>query len=307
MAMTSPAVTLQPLFALALGQVVLLADPLEAALMMRAILALRGEAESNPDPLCAWTGDLNGVDQLQRHAAFAPLISRLKGHVWTYLQALGFDPTALALHLQRCWPVVGEAGQVVGRHHHPNAHLSAVYYLNGDGSGRSGCLRLWPQRQYNELVPGLAVGHGGPIRPDHAAANHAGAQQWNAPWFDVAPRAGLLVLFPACIDHAVLENNDDDDRRFSISMWILCLQRLRNPRRGGGRSIWHPIRVVGSRWRVRQWGLRGDEAASLAFGVTDCAGSITASGLAAQGSLNWSGMSRRLVVRVCDRPPFPNL
>jgi hypothetical protein len=114
--------------------------------------------------------------------------------------------------------VVGEAGQVVGRHHHPNAHLSGVYYLNGDGSGRSGCLRLWPQRQYNELVPGLAVGHGGPIRADDAAANHAGAQQWNAPWFDVAPRAGLLVLFPACIDHAVLENNDDDDRRFSISM-----------------------------------------------------------------------------------------
>jgi hypothetical protein len=112
---------------------------------------------------------------------------------------------------------------VVGRHHHPNAHLSAVYYLNGDGSGRSGCLRLWPQRQYNELVPGLAVGHGGPIRAglagaNYAAVNHAGAQQWNAPWFDLAPRAGLLVLFPACIDHAVLENNDDDDRRFSISM-----------------------------------------------------------------------------------------
>lgn len=213
MAMTSPAMTLQPLFPVALGQVALPADPLEGALLMRAMLALRGEAESNPDPLCAWTGDLNGVDQLQRDAAFAPLISRLEGHVWTYLQALGFDPAALALHLQRCWPVVGEAGQVVGRHHHPNAHLSAVYYLNGDGSGRSGCLRLWPQRQYNELVPGLAVGHGGPIRADHA-----GAKQWNAPWFDVAPRAGLLVLFPACIDHAVLENNDDDDRRFSISM-----------------------------------------------------------------------------------------
>lgn len=213
MALTSPAVTLQPLFPVALGQVALPADPLEAAVLMRAMLALRGEAESNPDPLCAWTGDLNGVDQLQRHAAFAPLISRLTGHVWTYLQALGFDPAAVALHLQRCWPVVGEAGQVVGRHHHPNAHLSAVYYLNGDGSGRSGCLRLWPQHQSNELVPGLAVGHGGPIRADDAAA-----QQWNAPWFDVAPRAGLLVLFPACIDHAVLENDDDEDRRFSISM-----------------------------------------------------------------------------------------
>lgn len=213
MAMTSAAVTLQPLFPLALGQVALPADPLECAVLMRAILALRGEAESNPDPLCAWTGDLHGVDQLQRHSAFAPLISRLAGHAWTYLETLGFDPVQVALHLQRCWPVVSEVGQVVGRHHHPNAHLSAVYYLNGDGSGRSGCLRLWPQRQCNELVPGLAVGHGGPIRADHV-----GAKQWNAPWFDVAPRAGLLVLFPSCIDHAVLENDIDDDRRFSISM-----------------------------------------------------------------------------------------
>jgi uncharacterized protein (TIGR02466 family) len=209
--MTSPAVTLQPLFPLALGQVALPADPLEGALLMRAMLALRGEAESNPDPLCAWTGDINGVDQLQRHAAFAPLITRLADHAWTYLQALGFDPAALALHLQRCWPVVGEAGQVVGRHHHPNAHLSAVYYLNGDGSGRSGCLRLWPQRQCNELVPGLAVGHGGPLAGDRAA-------RWNAPWFDLAPRAGLLVLFPSSVDHAVLENEDPDDSRFSISL-----------------------------------------------------------------------------------------
>lgn len=45
---------------------------------------------------------------------------------WTYLQALGFDPVALALHLQ-CWAVAGEAGQVVGRHQHPEAHPSAVY------------------------------------------------------------------------------------------------------------------------------------------------------------------------------------
>ena len=101
---------------------------------------------------------------------------------------------------------------MVGRHHHPNAHLSAVYYLNGDGSGRSGCLRFFPPHQPNELVPGLAVGHDGPIQPNSAAA------QWNAPWFDLAPRAGLLVLFPASVDHAVLENEDADDSRFSISL-----------------------------------------------------------------------------------------
>jgi 5-oxoprolinase (ATP-hydrolysing) subunit B len=187
-------------------------DPLDLALQMQAIRELQQGAASNPDPGCAWTGDLNGVWQLQHHACFAPLIETLCGHVQAYLQGLGFDRERVALHPQRCWPVVSEWGQVVGRHHHPNAHLSAVYYLNGDGSGRSGCLRFFPARQPNELVPGLAVGHDGPI-----LAGTAAAQRWNAPWHDVAPRAGLLLLFPASVDHAVLENEDDDDSRYSIS------------------------------------------------------------------------------------------
>jgi hypothetical protein len=83
-----------------------------------------------------------------------------------------------------------------------------VYYLSGDGSGRCGVLRCWPQRQLNELVPGMAVGHGGPLA--HSP--------WTQPWQDVAPRAGLLVLFPACLDHAVLANEDDDSLRCSIAI-----------------------------------------------------------------------------------------
>jgi uncharacterized protein (TIGR02466 family) len=188
-------------------------DPLDVAVQMQAIRELQGSAVSNPDPGCAWTGDLHGVNQLHRHPSFAPLISSLACHAGAYLEGLGFERNRVALHIQRCWPVVSELGQVVGRHHHPNAHLSAVVYLNGDGSGRSGCLRFFPPRQSNELVPGLAVGHGGPIRSDGPTA-----AQWNAPWFDVAPRAGLLLLFPASVDHAVLENDDPDDCRFSISM-----------------------------------------------------------------------------------------
>ncbi|MEB3166553.1 MAG: putative 2OG-Fe(II) oxygenase, partial [Cyanobacteriota bacterium] len=142
----------------------------------------------------------------------------------------GFDRSRLALHLQRCWPVVSEPGQVVGRHHHPNAHLSGVYYLNGDGSGRSGCLRLFPPGRPNELVPGLAVGHDGPIDPESA-----GACRWNAPWVDLAPQAGLLVLFPASVDHAVLENEDPEENRFSIS-FDLVLSAPRAGARGAGRG-----------------------------------------------------------------------
>ncbi|MFW6731689.1 MAG: TIGR02466 family protein [Synechococcus sp.] len=203
---------IEGLFPLALGQVQLRPDPLALARQLQVILELRGKAEANPDPDCAWTGDLNGVWQLHRHPTFAGLIDELTGHAWAYLQALGFERQQVALHLQRCWPVVSTSGQVVGRHHHPNAHLSGVYYLNGDGSGRSGCLRLWPDRQVNELVPGLAVGHDSPFRPD--ALRPGG---WLQPWVDLAPRAGLFVLFPSSTDHAVLAN-DDDDGRFSISL-----------------------------------------------------------------------------------------
>jgi 5-oxoprolinase (ATP-hydrolysing) subunit B len=38
------------------------------------------------------------------------------------------------------------------------------------------------------------------------------------PWVDVAPRAGLLLLFPSCLDHAVLFNDDPDDWRCSLSI-----------------------------------------------------------------------------------------
>ncbi|MEX1316409.1 MAG: TIGR02466 family protein [Synechococcaceae cyanobacterium] len=196
------------MFPVALGQVQLQPDPLALAEQLQALHVLRGDADSNPDPGCAWTGDLNGVWQLHRHPAFAPLIATLTGHARGYLEELGFDRRRVALHLQRCWPVLSEPGQVVGRHHHPNAHLSAIYYLSGDGSGRCGCLRLWPCRQLNELVPGLAVGHGGPLTPT----------PWTLPWLDVAPRAGLLLLFPSCIDHAVLPNDDPDDLRCSLSI-----------------------------------------------------------------------------------------
>lgn len=199
---------IQPLFPVALGQVQLRPDPLDLAAQLQVLHRLRGEACSNPDPDCAWTGDLNGVWQVHRNPQFEPLIQELLIHVRRYLQQLGFDLNQVALHIQRCWPVLSEAGQVVGRHHHPNAHLSAVYYLSGDGSGRSGCLRFWPRRQINELVPGMAVGHGAPL----------GASVWSSPWVDVAPRSGLLVLFPACLDHAVLPNEAEDELRASISL-----------------------------------------------------------------------------------------
>jgi len=212
---------IQPLFPLALGRVQLGPDPLKTAVMMQEVLALPGGASSNPDPGCAWTGDLNGVWQVHRQASFQWLRRQVEAQAWDYLEALGFELNQVDLFIQRAWPVVSGLGMVVGRHHHPNAHLSAVFYLNGDGTGRGGCLRLFATRQVNELVPGLGVGHGGPIAPEHPL---------NLPWLDVPPEAGLLVLFPACTDHAATENQDGENVRLSISFDLyLSACRSRGP------------------------------------------------------------------------------
>lgn len=210
--MASTQLELQPLFPLALARVQLRLDPWDLAVLIQEVLALRGDSSGNPCSGCAWTGDINGIGQLHRLEAFKAISTEVVRQAWLYLEQLGFETSRVALHLQRSWPVVSEAGQMIGRHHHPNAHLSAILYLTGNGSGREGFLRLFAPRQMNELVPGLAVGHGGPI-----VAGSPAAERWNAAWMDVAPVAGLMVLFPAGTDHAVTANEETDNLRLSLA------------------------------------------------------------------------------------------
>ncbi len=196
------------LFPTAVATVQLQLDPLDLAAHLQLLLSLRGEASGNPSEGCAWTGDLNGVWQLHRHPGFAPLVAQVVEQAWACLEGVGFDRARVALHIQRCWPVLSDWDQAVGRHHHPNAHLSAVLYLSGSGSGQEGVLRIHAPVQPNELVPGLAVGHGGPIAADHP---------FNQAHWDLAPQPGLLVLFPSRLDHSVLPNADPEALRCSIS------------------------------------------------------------------------------------------
>lgn len=202
-------------------------DPLQQAIYIQDLLALRGEAEGNPSDGCAWTGDLNGVWQLHRHPSFSALAQQVADHAMAYLDEIGFARDKVALHLQRCWPVISECDQSIGRHHHPNANLSAVLYLTGSGSGAEGVLRLHAMHQPNELVAGLAVGYGGPIAEDHPL---------NQAHWDLAPRPGLLVLFPSNLQHSVLPNDDPDQLRCSVSFDFV----LTAPEQGGSSEYLAP-------------------------------------------------------------------
>ena len=214
-------VELHPLFPTVVATERMGMDPLTLACQLQTLLNLRGEAISNPDEGCAWTGDLHGIWQLHQHPDFKPLADEVMARVWIYLERTGFDLDQIALHLQRCWPVLSTTGQVVGRHHHPNAHVSAVVYLSGDGQGQEGALCLHARHQLNELVPGLAVGHGGPIRDHHPH---------NQGLWTVNPEPGLLVIFPSRLDHSVGQNNDEESLRVSISFdFVLTAQAASAP------------------------------------------------------------------------------
>lgn len=107
------ALAIASLFPMALGWVQLAPDPLDTALLLQRALALRGADPGEGEEDVAWTGDVHGAGALHHDPLFAPLIATLAGHAWDYLEALGFDRRRVALHVQRCWPVISEAGQQV--------------------------------------------------------------------------------------------------------------------------------------------------------------------------------------------------
>ena len=65
--------SLQPLFPLALATVQLPLDPMDSVLLLQDVLALRGEESGNPNPGCAWTGDINGIWQVHQLPAFTAI------------------------------------------------------------------------------------------------------------------------------------------------------------------------------------------------------------------------------------------
>ena len=83
-----------------------------------------------------------------------------------------------------------------------------------------GRMQLHASHQPNELVAGLAVGYGGPIADGHP---------FNQSHWDLAPRPGLLVLFPSSLQHSVMPNDDPDELRCSISFDFV----LTAPAQGG--------------------------------------------------------------------------
>lgn len=180
--------------------------------VIREALAESGQKRTSANS--AWTGDVHGVDQIHTNPAFAWLRQQVGNHAFEYLNHLGHDLSKTDLYIQRSWPVISQKGQLVNRHAHHTAHLSAVYYVSVP-EGNSGQTRFYNDSRPNELSGGVA------------SSMTAGYREYNPLNYQSAvysPIEGRLLLFPAKQTHDVAPNETDGDR-ISVSFDFVLVSR----------------------------------------------------------------------------------
>ena len=104
---------------------------------------------------------------------------------------------AVSLKIRRAgWANVNRAGDYNNLHNHPQQHLAAVYYVKAPPPGNAGS------------PDGLLE-----LRDPRPAAGFNGYQTlFSAYPMRFAPEPGMLVMFPAFIDHLVHPHHDADAR-----------------------------------------------------------------------------------------------
>ncbi len=137
-------------------------------------------------------------DRLHQLDAFAPLVDFVQSKLHEYLACFNIADD-LTIKLQCCWATFSEQGEGLDMHDHPNADISAVFYVE-------------------------AAEHAGPVlfRDPRPAArmtdfNVHSRTQLNRHSWPVQPHPGLLVIFPSWLEHRV-EPNRALTTRISISM-----------------------------------------------------------------------------------------
>lgn len=186
------------------------------ALLLPAIHGLRANSPAKrTNDRSAWTGDLHAVEKLHFNPDFAWITNQVQVHVLIYLQSLGLDPKIFDIYIQRAWPVISTKGQIVERHTHSTAHVSAVYYVSSPGGEKAGQIRFFNDARFNELARGLTT-------PFSAALAVPNAFNYQSAMYEPVERR--LLIFPAKLPHDV-EPNKSEHERVSLSFDIVLTSR----------------------------------------------------------------------------------
>ena len=191
-------------------------DQHKRALLDRIYTLRDGSGRKRTSRRYNWTGDTHGVDALHNDPAFDWLTDQLSRNVVVYMQELGHNLDNMDVHIQRSWPVIGTRGQSVKKHAHLTAHLSSVLYIKvPEPNRKAGRISFYNDAKPNQLASGMdssmtdAIDRSNPFNQRRET---------------FTPREGMLILFPAKVNHAVAENDTDEDR-VSVSFDIILTAR----------------------------------------------------------------------------------
>lgn len=143
------------------------------------------------------------TDSLHERLGLAPLVEFIARTTRDYVSLLG-DCSEIDLRLQCCWATVAYAGDQLDMHAHSNSHVSGVFYADVDET-RAGDILFRDPRVQNRILDL-------PVRK---------RTRLNEKYHSIAPKNGLLLLFPAWLEHKVLRNASQKPRvsiSFNITM-----------------------------------------------------------------------------------------
>ena len=150
--------------------------------------------------------------------AFFWLRRQVEIHALNYARTLGANVAIMGFHFQRAWPVFSRTAEKVAPHTHPNANISAVYYLQVRDPEKSGHLVFLNEHEPNALGPDLS---------GNATAGIAGWNEFNCLKARYSPTEGRLVLFPASQPHSVEPNKSADVRiALSFDIAVTCSKHM---------------------------------------------------------------------------------
>lgn len=156
-----------------------------------------GESGGEPRRPSASTGDVHGHGKLSATPEFQWLNSEVEKSVVDYVERIGLDAELISFFHQKSWPVVARQGAGVSRHSHPNATISAVYYLCDIEPGQGGALIF--SNPETSLLSGYVVDE----KLHRSSRSNV---------FGIRPSKNMLVVFPSHLVHHVSAFKGDEHR-----------------------------------------------------------------------------------------------
>ena len=123
---------------------------------------------------------------------FASIIQNFLKKIFT--DEMGWEYNSDKIKITAMWSIINKKGSFNIQHNHPNAYLSAVYYVKVPKN--SGNIKFFdPKEQKNIRYPKIK--------------NYTDI---SAVITEITPKEGDLLIFPSYLYHSVGENLSEDDR-----------------------------------------------------------------------------------------------